>query len=261
LRAQQRVVATVEDSVVRTEMASLESQEKDASRRVLWFKLMCWLGQIRPHRRDEAWSASLLQTFFASCVGVPALAELPLSACGCRKFQIDTLGDHFCTCTAHSGAKKAHDWAVDGIGDLFRTTHKVKKQQVDKSWAQRYGGIELAGYLANVACPVPLVLDLRIAHERFGSSSDPSFNRHLHYPNDVDRSLNEAATDKIRKYRADYISNNNPPNAISFMPAIASTSGRLHSEYVRLLFLQAHRETDRFFVLLTVQIQDWEHFR
>ena len=31
------------------------------------------------------------------------------------------------------------------------------------------------------------------------------------------------------------------------MPAIASTSGRLHSEFIRLLFLQAHRETDRFF--------------
>ena len=33
--------------------------------------------------------------------------------------------------------------------------------------------IELAGYLANEAAPVPLVLDLRIAHDRFGSSSDP----------------------------------------------------------------------------------------
>ena len=92
---------------------------------------------------------------------------------------------------------------------------------------------------------MPLVLDLRIAHDRFGSSSDPSINGHLHYPIDIDRSLNEAAADKIRKYRADY--NNNPPNTISFMPPIASTSGRLHSEFVRLLFLQAHRETDRFF--------------
>jgi hypothetical protein len=26
---------------------------------------------------------------------------------------------------------------------------------------------------------------------------------YLHYPNDVDRSLNEDVTDKIRKYRAD----------------------------------------------------------
>ena len=31
------------------------------------------------------------------------------------------------------------------------------------------------------------------------------------------------------------------------MHAIPSTSGRLHSEFVRLLFLQTHRETDRFF--------------
>ena len=37
------------------------------------------------------------------------------------------------------------------------------------------------------------------------------------------------------------------------MPAIASTSGRLHSELIRLLFLQAHRETDRFFASSGVQ--------
>ena len=38
------------------------------------------------------------------------------------------------------------------------------------------------------------------------------------------------------------------------MPAIASTSGRLHSEFVRLLFLQAHRGTDRFFAASGVQL-------
>ena len=48
---------------------------------------------------------------------------------------------------------------------------------------------------------------------------------HLHCPNDIDRSLNEVAADKIRKYRADY--NNNPHNAISFIPTIASTSGEV----------------------------------
>ncbi len=132
-----------------------------------------------------------------------------------------------------------------------------------RSRGQRCGDIELAGYLANAAGQVPLVLDLRIAHERFGSSSDPSINGHLHYPNDVDRSLNEAASDKIRKYRTDY--NNNPPNSISFMPATASTSGKLHSEFVRLLFLQAHRETDRFFAASGVQLahstSDQFHFR
>ncbi len=114
LRSQQRIVATVEDSVLRTEMAGLESQEEDAPKRILFFKPMSWLGQIRPHRRDEAWSASLWQAFFAMTMGaqIPVIAEKPLAACGCRKFQLDAMGDHLCTCTAHSGAKKAHDWAV-----------------------------------------------------------------------------------------------------------------------------------------------------
>ena len=95
-------------------------------------------------------------------------------------------------------------------------------------------------------------MDLRIAHDRVGSSSDPTLNGHLKYPNNLDQSLNDAAADKIRKYRADY--NNRPPSTVSFMPAIASTSGRLHSEFVRLLFLQTHRETDRFFAASGVQL-------
>ena len=49
------------------------------------------------------------------------------------------------------------------------------------------------------------------------------------------------------------------------MPAIASTSGRLHSEFVRILLLQAHRETDRFFAASGVQLAQHDrgqyHFR
>ena len=37
------------------------------------------------------------------------------------------------------------------------------------------------------------------------------------------------------------------------MTAIPSTSGSLHSEFVLLLFLQTHRETDRFFAASGVQ--------
>ena len=75
----------------------------------------------------------------------------------------------------------------------------------------------------------------------------------IKYPNNLDQSLNDVPADKIRKYRADY--NNSPSSVVSFMPPIASTSGRLHSEFVRLLFwiLQAHRETDRFFAASGVQ--------
>ena len=138
---------------------------------------------------------------------IPVISEKPLAACGCRKFQIDPLGDHISTCNSHSGAKKAHDWAVDQVADLFRTTPKVKTQEVIRSRGQHCGDIEMTGYLSNQVGPVPLVLDLRITHERFGRSSDLSINGSLHYPNDKDRSLNEAVAEKILKYRTDYKGN------------------------------------------------------
>ncbi len=96
-----------------------------------------------------------------------------------------------------------------------------------------------------MAGPVSLVLDLRVAHDRVGSSDDPDLNGHLRYPNNLDQSLNDTPTDKLRKYRADY--NFNPTRGVGFMSAITSTSGRLHSEFIRFLFLQAPWETDRFF--------------
>ncbi len=59
--------------------------------------------------------------------------------------------------------------------------------------------------------------------------------------------------------------NNNPPTTVSFIPAISSTSGRLHREFIRLLFLQTHRETDRFFATSGVQLVQRDrglfHFR
>jgi hypothetical protein len=62
-------IKAVEDSVLRTEMAGLESLEEDDPKRILFFKSMGWLGQISPHRRDEAWSACLWQTLFSTSMG------------------------------------------------------------------------------------------------------------------------------------------------------------------------------------------------
>jgi hypothetical protein len=45
--------------LIHNKQVCLESQKEDAPKRVLFFKPMSWLGQIRPHRRDESWSASL----------------------------------------------------------------------------------------------------------------------------------------------------------------------------------------------------------
>jgi hypothetical protein len=82
-------------------------------------------------------------------------------------------------------------------------------------------------------------------HDRVDSSTDPVLNGHLRHSNNLDQSLNDAAADKLRKYHADC--NFNPPRGVDFMTVIACTSGRLHSDFIRILFLQTHRETDRFY--------------
>jgi hypothetical protein len=112
--------------------------------------------------------------------------------------------------------KPPHDWEVDQLTDLFRTTHKIKTQQVVKNRDQHCGDIELG-----------------------------ALNGHFRYPNNLDQSLNDTPVDKIRRYRTDY--SNNLTRGVDFMSAIASTSGRLHSEFIRILFFQTHRETDHFF--------------
>ena len=94
---------------------------------------------------------------------------------------------------------------------LFLTTHRVKTQQVARNRGQWCGDIEFHGHKLP-AGPVPLVLDLHISHERFGSNSDHSINGHLNYPHDLDGPLNECDADKIQQYRTDY--NNRPPTDI-----------------------------------------------
>jgi hypothetical protein len=105
---------------------------------------------------------TLGKTFFSTSMGaqIPLIAEKPLAVSGYHKFKTDTLGDRLCTCTPHSGTKKAHDWSVGQLVDLFRTTHTVKIQQVVRRRGHHCGDVDLVGYLVNAAVPVPLVLDL-----------------------------------------------------------------------------------------------------
>ena len=68
-------------------------------------------------------------------------------------------------------------------------------------------------------------------------------NGRLTHPQDIDAPLHIAAQRKINSYRQQYADKQN----ISFLPAIVSTSTRMHGEFLRLLFLHAHRETEAHF--------------
>ena len=65
----------------------------------------------------------------------------------------------------------------------------------------------------------------------------------LSHPQDLDAPLCLAAHCKINGYGQQYADNQN----ISCLPAIMSTSTRMHGEFLRLLFLQSHRETEAHF--------------
>ena len=56
---------------------------------------------------------------------------------------------------------------------------------------------------------------------------------------DPDGALKEVARIKIRHYRNIYL---NHPDPIAFIPLVVDTTGHLHDEFIRLLFLHDHRE-------------------
>jgi len=94
-------------------------------RMLLFILLLCDLAWCLYPGLDLVSLPSIVTTLEDSVLctemGVSSLRKkLSLSGCGCKKIALDVLGDHVSTCTAHSRAKKAHDWAVEQLADLFR---------------------------------------------------------------------------------------------------------------------------------------------
>jgi hypothetical protein len=134
---------------------------------------------------------------------------------------------------------------VGELGLLFRTAgHAVCTQHGETASAgQRRCDVEIRNYLQDSAGRQSLVFDLSMTHNLLGSSSHVQQNGLLSHPQDSDAPLRLAAQHKINGYRQQYADNQN----ISFLPAIVSTSTRMHGEFLCLLFLQAHRETEEHF--------------
>ena len=195
-------------------MNGLEEQADNAKARELFWKPLSWLGTIRPTSANDAFDPALWETFVSTTLGlgVPILAALP-----------------------HLG-KRAR--AVVTAGHLVRTQHDVTA-----SAGQRRGDVEVRSYLRDQAGSRSLVFDLSIAHDRFGSSSHVQQNGSLSHPQDLDGPMRVAVQRKTNAYKQTYADNQN----ISFLPAVVSTSNRMHGEFLRLLFLQAHRETEAHF--------------
>ena len=60
--------------------------------------------------------------------------------------------------------------------------------------------------------------------------------------------LEAAARTKVHRYRAAYATR--PGVTYAFLPCVISTSGRIHGEFLRFLYILAHRRTKRWFAQL-----------
>ena len=96
-------------------------------------------------------------------------------------------------------------------------------------------------------CPKKRGLIFSFVHDRHGSTADVAQHSGLRHQ-DQNRVLNDAAVKMIvgNGYRQDYLQNQNK----AFLPLIMSRSGRLHGEFVRLLYLLAHQRALTFFTSL-----------
>jgi len=244
LQTAQKYRAVADDSALRGEMQILEPQAQDAEPRNLFYSPLSFLAQITSH--SQPWPLDLWQTFISTSLGapVPILVHHPRTLCACRKHNLGNQPDHVQCCPSVGATTQAHDWAITQLQPLFRSLgHAVRVQTaVTASKGNQRGDVEIKDYLRHNGVDRTLVFDFSMAHDRWGATDEPSKNGQLCYPHDLNRTVREAAQKKVKKYQGTYAND----HGISFLPAIASTTGRLDADFLRLLFWHAHRESEEF---------------
>ena len=84
-----------------------------------------------------------------------------------------------------------------------------------------------------------VAVDVSTVHDFRGSADNPTLNGTLRHQ-DLDLALYQRARAKVDKYREGYAAQG---LRHAFLPAIVSTSGRIHGELLRLLFNLADKKT------------------
>ena len=238
------------NSVLRSEFGEPDSDD-ESTQRYLWWKPMAWLGIIRPTNQSERWHMQQWCTFFCLTLGLSMPWISPGTRCACQQFEHDPHANHALTCNTHGGAAKSHDWAVEQVAALFRSmgTNVLTQTRVTGVGPNRKqrGDIELVAYLPHPLTDKDkrsLVMDLTFQHERYGSSKKfPNGTLCVSNLKNRDRPIEQEARNKIRKHRNSY---NLLSGDIGFLPLVASTSGRLNADFIRLVYLHATKETKAY---------------
>ena len=91
-----------------------------------------------------------------------------------------------------------------------------------------------------------LLVDVTLRHDFVGAGHNGLNQGELRNPDNPDKLLDSAAADKIHHYRAPYRQNRH----VAFLPACMTTSGRIHGEFLRLLYFISNKQAVDYFEAL-----------
>ena len=97
-----------------------------------------------------------------------------------------------------------------------------------------------------VARNIDLLVDVTLRHDFVGAGHNGLNQGQLRNPDHPDKLLDSAAADKIRHYRAPYRQNRH----VAFLPACMTTSGRIHGEFLRLIYFISNKQALDYFEAL-----------
>jgi len=197
--------------------------------------------------KDAVFSADHYSSFMSQFLGEPIPAIAPLAraraTCACQLHTIDAHGDHIHTCPKHSGAKPAHELVVAAVADLARAAgFSTRTRNVTATRGRQRGDIEILRL--NVGGHANMVIDVTILHEMSGNCNGINVGLNGQLRGQGESLLEDAAKAKNKKYRETYASSGIQK---AFIPAVLTTAGRIHGEFLRLLWILADRETRKNF--------------
>jgi len=118
-----------------------------------------------------------------------------------------------------------------------------RKRRVLPSEGNRRADLEVRNIVAG---KTDLLIDVTLRHDFIGAGRSGHTQGQLRNPDNPDRILESAASDKIRTYRDPYQRN----RQVAFLLACMSTSGSIHGEFLRLLFFLSNKQADDYFAAL-----------
>ena len=128
---------------------------------------------------------------------------------------------------------QSHDWVVYRLGGILGSVgHKVKIHKITPATGKERGDLEIKDYV------------ISMTHTCYDRSHVHPIGQMTHTRRsdgapEPDGTLRAVTRKKILHYRQLYIDR---PEPIAFIPVAVDTSDHIHDDFLRLLFLHAHRE-------------------